>query len=565
MRRMSHRGGVLSLLAISAWLTGAAASQTVRADDGLANHVQRTVDEVDRPKAQAPLRFFESFHEARAEAERSGRRIFAYFSGPHCGWCRELEKRTLTDAEVVDLSHNFICVKLDAEKEPRLFDKLSVDAIPRSFILNAKGERLDMIDGYRPPTEYAEWLRAGLAKPLTPFSNEPKRVPSAVGASEAEAGLLVWFVDGPRTMKRWADPKAFDHPQLLQILRASGTSPRVEHMAFSDLPTRWDRAAAAKRLPDLIASEKVPASVRELERQGRLRPVVSHRLSWLPGRASCPDFAGPRQLHVLQGGPHEQETRQAVDQILKPGPETHLRGPRLSAQADPAGAESVARRAIVNYMEGHARRLKDVASEASPQLARCTNASAWRRGLRVDAGAIELRGGKDLAFAKVEVTYRGKEIWGADPFLVVLRRESSQWKAFAVTDDIETWKWLPDLLILLKPRDDAQAPAAPKLIWPEDRARLPDLKRPLTWQLPVGGERIVAQICMLMSEEVQAEAQGESWPYTTLLMCPGVPHGGSVPTSRFTTPAHWCVWSIGASGTMSISEVRSYQLVSRVQ
>jgi hypothetical protein len=40
-------------------------------------------------------------------------------------------------------------------------------------------------------------------------------------------------------------------------------------MAFSDVPARWDRAAAAGCLPDLIASEKLPALARELERQGR--------------------------------------------------------------------------------------------------------------------------------------------------------------------------------------------------------------------------------------------------------------------------------------------------------
>ena len=70
-----------------------------------------------------------------------------------------------------------------------------------------------------------------------------------MGATETEASILVWFVDGPRTMKRWADPKAFDHPQLLQILRAAGSSPRAEHMAFSDFPARWDRAAAAGACP----------------------------------------------------------------------------------------------------------------------------------------------------------------------------------------------------------------------------------------------------------------------------------------------------------------------------
>ena len=197
-----------------------------------------------------------------------------------------------------------------------------------------------------------------------------------------------------------------------------------------------------------------------------------------------------------------------MEQILKPGPETDLPGPRLPDMADPLGAEETARRAIAGYLEGDPRGLKEVASEASPQLARCTKAPDWRRGLEVHTGPVEIRGGTDLAFAKVEVTYRGKEILGADPFLVVLRRESSRWRAFAVTDDIESWNGLPDCLGLIRPRDGAAAPATPRPVWPTDQALLPDSKRPLTWQIPEGGEAIVAQVCMLMSEETGAEPGG---------------------------------------------------------
>jgi len=559
MGRNRLRKEALYLLVLSSWLTGFVATLAVRADDVPASPADRFADEPNRPKAQAPIRFLESFHEARAEAGRSHRRILAYFTGRYCGWCRVMETRTLTDAEVVELSRGFVFVKLDAEKEPQLYDELGVDAIPRSFILTAEGARVDMLAGYRPAAEYAGWLRTGLVKPLAHLPNEKPGAPKAVGATETEAGLLVWFVDGPRTMKRWADPKAFDHPQLLQVLRTPDSSPRVEHMAFSDFPAHWDRAAAAGCLPDLIASEKLPASARDLERHGRLLAVVSQRLTWMPGLASCPDFAG-RSIHLLHNGPHESAARRAVEQILKPGPETDLPGPRLPDAADPVTAEETARRAIAGYMAGDPRGLKEVASEASPQLARCTKAAAWRRGLDVHAGSVEIRGGKDLAFAKVEVTYRGKESLGADPFLVVLRREAFQWKAFAVTDDIESWKGLPDLLGLIRPSDGAADPATPRPVWPTDQALLPDSKRPLTWEVPEGGEAVVAQVCMLMSEEFKADVRGESWPLTTLKVRPGEPRGGSVPTDEYATgmPVRWCVWSIGVGGRMSASEVRSY-------
>src|SRR5450631_3140590 len=101
MDRNPFRKEALYLLAVSTWLTGFIATLSVRADDVPASLADRFADEPNRPKAQAPIRFLESFDQARAEAERSRRRILAYFTGPYCGWCRVMEKRTLTDAEVV--------------------------------------------------------------------------------------------------------------------------------------------------------------------------------------------------------------------------------------------------------------------------------------------------------------------------------------------------------------------------------------------------------------------------------------------------------------------------------
>ncbi len=103
------------LRVLSSWLTVFVATLAVRADDDVpASLADRFADEPNRPKAQAPIRFLESFHEARVEAGRSHRRILAYFTGRYCGWCRVMEKRTLTDAEVVALAQSFVCVKLDA-------------------------------------------------------------------------------------------------------------------------------------------------------------------------------------------------------------------------------------------------------------------------------------------------------------------------------------------------------------------------------------------------------------------------------------------------------------------
>ena len=97
----------------------------------------------------------------RAEARRSGRRVLAYFTGDYCGWCRVMEQRTFTDADVVTLSQRFVCVEVNVEKEEnlRLADEFGIDSIPRSLILTAEGQVIDRRTGYIPAAEYADWLK----------------------------------------------------------------------------------------------------------------------------------------------------------------------------------------------------------------------------------------------------------------------------------------------------------------------------------------------------------------------------------------------------------------------
>ena len=71
MGRNRFRKGTVYLLVLSSWFTGCVAALAVRADDVPASLVDRFADEPNRPKAQAPIRFLESFHEARAR--RDGR------------------------------------------------------------------------------------------------------------------------------------------------------------------------------------------------------------------------------------------------------------------------------------------------------------------------------------------------------------------------------------------------------------------------------------------------------------------------------------------------------------
>ena len=341
--------------------------------------LDRFKNEPVRPKASDSIRFLDSLEKARSEANTDKRRILVYFTGPGCAWCRVLEARTFTDAEVVALSRKYVCVELHTDRDGAIADQLRIDSIPRSIVLQSDGTTVDERVGYIPAADYAAWLSTALLKKPEDKSKTSDRIPPpAAGASEADANFTIWFVDNDRVTANWADQDAFGHPLLVQLLSASGLKPRIEHMDRAQFTARWSQADPMHRLPDLLCPTNWAGTIRELEKAGRVRAVGSERLTAHTDNASCQDFAR-RFLFMVRGSANESNGRKAVELLLMPGPEIELPGPRLAESAGREDAETTARAAVVAFMSGDAAGIKTVASHRSSQLAECTRPTSWMR------------------------------------------------------------------------------------------------------------------------------------------------------------------------------------------
>lgn len=527
----------------------------------------RFADEPERPKADTPIRFSGSWDEARAEAERTGRRILAYFTSDYCGWCRVMEKRTFTDAEVVALSKHFVCVGLDTEEHPRLADEFRVDTIPRSYVMTAEGEVVDRRTGYIPATEYAAWLEAARTKPpaISEAVGPAPEAPPPVGAPESEADVVIWFVDGGESIERWVDGDWTSHSHLLRLLRAAGLRTRIEHIAREDFPARWDDADEVGRAPELITSARMAGLIGELIEGGQLFHVHSERLMWSPEVASCPDFAG-RGLFLVAGSRDRTAGRRAAAALLEPAPATPLPGPDLPMTADRDEAIRVARRATVAYLSGDREALEQVSSKASPQLSRCTEPEDLRRGLEVETGSVEIRGNDRLAFARIETEFSGETLIGADPVLVVLRREGPHWKAFTVSANCLVLRELYALCRLdLGAQVGPEPPAVPRLLDPANGGAIGEGGRSFAWEVPDGGEPLAAQVCQVLLDSGEAH----NWPEIVLKVFPGEPRGQALQSAETATSLtgvsaeemSWCVWSIASDGQLAVSEARSYRFL----
>ena len=231
-------------------------ASAAKADDDPPSKVDdRFANEAARPKAGAPIQFSKSWDEASLRAKRDGRRLLGYFTGNNCGWCRALEKRTFADAEVVELSRQFVCVEINVseDRNARLADAHRIDSIPRTFVFTPGGQVIDRRTGYMPAAEYADWLkRVGTAPTANVHTRQEPAVPSPVGFSENEADVVIWFVDASKSMERWNDRDWTGHAHLRRILGTAGLRPRIEHIARVDFAARLRTLAPRRRAKHLI-------------------------------------------------------------------------------------------------------------------------------------------------------------------------------------------------------------------------------------------------------------------------------------------------------------------------
>jgi hypothetical protein len=389
--------------------------------------------------------------------------------------------------------------------------------------------------------------------------------PATVGFPEAEADVVIWFVDASKSLERWNDDDWTGHAHLLRLLRTAGFHPRIEHIARDDFVERWDRAKGTGTAPDLITADKWAGLVRELEMKGHLIHVQSQRLTWMSEVASCDDFAR-RWFFRVAASAHGTSASGALDELLRPGPETGLPGPVLPSSEGRDEAIAIARRAAVAFVSGDPTRLREVASGSSPQLSRCTAPDEFRSGWTAHPGAVDLRGNTSAAFAKVEIRYHGKNVIGADPFLVILRREPAGWRAFAVTNDVPCMKELPALCRLaLRPGRNGPPPPIPWLSSPADGGVIGGKEyKSFRWEIPGKSNLLAAQVCQVLLNS----QKGRSWPDTRFKIYPSEPRARSLSTydesltGLRSEQMSWCVWSIGHDGQISVSEIRRYDFAS---
>jgi len=105
-----------------------------------------------------PIKWY-SYDEGMALGKRQGKKMYIYFWAEWCGFCKKMERETLSKSLVSSyLNKNFISIKVNSDKEKETASLYYVRGFPTSWFLTEDGQKISNLPGYVPPDMFLRIL-----------------------------------------------------------------------------------------------------------------------------------------------------------------------------------------------------------------------------------------------------------------------------------------------------------------------------------------------------------------------------------------------------------------------
>ena len=96
----------------------------------------------------AKVQWRHEYSEGLVEAQRGKRPILISFHADWCGWCEVMDRETFSDPEVAGVLKDFVCLKIDADANPKVAFAYQVSSLPRTFVINTHLEIVGDLTGF---------------------------------------------------------------------------------------------------------------------------------------------------------------------------------------------------------------------------------------------------------------------------------------------------------------------------------------------------------------------------------------------------------------------------------
>lgn len=157
-------------------------------------------------------------------AKAENRPILIGFGAEWCGWCKKQDEEVFTDADVAKALAEFVCIKVDVDRNLGIAMAYHVRSLPRQIVVNVHGQIVGDQTGFLPVDAFLEFLRGiggdlrrktdgEMVPDVTPANQKNAREPSTIDIDfeSTETARLVDLVGDPDPAVRERVGSALTH------------------------------------------------------------------------------------------------------------------------------------------------------------------------------------------------------------------------------------------------------------------------------------------------------------------------------------------------------------------
>lgn len=114
------------------------------------------------PKQTSQIQWTENLEKGLAQAKKEKKPALIDFYAEWCGWCERMDKDTYTDPKVIELSKQFVMIKVNTEDARRAAIKHGVRSLPTIVITDGDSREIGRVTGYRPASSFLNEMQNAL-------------------------------------------------------------------------------------------------------------------------------------------------------------------------------------------------------------------------------------------------------------------------------------------------------------------------------------------------------------------------------------------------------------------
>jgi thioredoxin-related protein len=284
-----------------------------------------------RAGAQEPrdIHWREDYSSARAEADKKGLPLVIDFGTTNCYWCRKLDEITFRDTRIINLmNQQFVPLKINAEREPKLVQDLRINAYPTLVLAAPGGKILYHKEGYHDADTFHDVLARIATNTSTPewmkqqFDFAQKAI-EAGDYARAFANVKMILDDNksrsirPSAERLLAEIEAKANERLARakdMLNAGRSAEAAQ--ALTDAMLAFPGLAAAKEAGELLAKLVQSSEQRQHARGKRAAELLAQARDFYKSRDVIPCLDRCEILLASYGDlPEGMEASQLIQEI----------------------------------------------------------------------------------------------------------------------------------------------------------------------------------------------------------------------------------------------------------